>query len=183
VIRRLRAEEGFGLVELIFAILVLNIVLLALFATFNAGSLALRRANEKSTAEVIGDRQLELYRAQLYPKIGLHSGSLPGDATHQSDPANANAQYSDDATTGCTAAVAECMPTQTVNSSSTPPSPDGRTYRVDTYVTRLTGSAAPSGGRTVKRVTVVVRRSDGKVLSRLSSDFDQATGCVRAVSC
>jgi type II secretory pathway pseudopilin PulG len=183
VIERLRREDGFGLVELIFAIIVLNIVLLALFATFNAGSLALRRANEKSTAEVIGDRQLELYRAQLYPKIGLYSGSLPGDATHQADAANAQAQYADDATTGCTASAVECKPTQTLTSATTPASPDGKTYRVDTYVSQLSGADAPTGGRTIKQVTVVVRRADDRVLTRLTSNFDQATGCVAAVSC
>lgn len=183
MIARLRSEEGFGLVELIFAIIVLNVVILALFATFNAGSLSLRRANEKSTAEVLGDRQLELYRAQLYPTIGLYSGSLPGDTTHQGDSAAAQTQYADDAATGCTATSTACMPTQTLNGSTTPASPDGRTYRLDTYITRLTGADAPAGGRTVKQVTVVVRRSDGRVLARLTSNFDQATGCVAAVSC
>jgi len=183
VIERLRREDGFGLIELVFAILILNVVILALFATFNAGSLALRRASEQSTAETLGDKQLELYRALTYHAIGLHSSLVPGDSLHTSDAAASQTQYAVDATTGCTATAPECKPTQTLTSSSTPASPDGHTYRIDTYITELTGASAPSSGRTVKQVTVVVRRADNKVLARLTSNFDQSTGCVGAVTC
>jgi type II secretory pathway pseudopilin PulG len=183
VIERLRREDGFGLLELVFAILVLNIVILALFATFNAGSLALRRASEKSTAETLGDKQLELYRSLTYHAIGLHSSLVPGDSMHTGDAAAAQTQFTNDALTGCTATAVECKPTQTLSSSSTPASPDGHTYRIDTYITQLTGGNAPVSGRTVKQVTVVVRRADNKVLARLTSNFDQATGCVGAVTC
>jgi Tfp pilus assembly protein PilV len=38
---RLRGEEGFGLIELLIAMVVLNIGILALVATFQAGALAI----------------------------------------------------------------------------------------------------------------------------------------------
>jgi hypothetical protein len=82
-------------------------------------------------------------------------------------------------TGACTAPVAvACVPTQTINASSTPPSPDGRSYRIDTFITTHTPTAAGwSDGRPLKRVTVVVRRSSPlKTLFRVSSNFDQSTG-------
>jgi hypothetical protein len=52
--------------------------------------------------------------------------------------------------------------------------PDGRSYRVDTYIV----STTPTGGRAVKKVTVVVRMVTngvvGTVLARQASTFDQA---------
>ena len=61
--RRLRTEEGFGLVELLVSLVVLNVGILAIVAGFNGGSLALLRASETSTAAALGDKQVELYRA------------------------------------------------------------------------------------------------------------------------
>jgi type II secretory pathway pseudopilin PulG len=175
-----RDEGGFGLVELVIAIAVLNVVILALFATFNAGSLSLQRASRISTAETIADKQMELYRAQLNSGIGLQSGLVTAagtDSTHTGDAAwvSAGAQYTDDAETGCTGSLDECKPVQTGVSG-----PDGRSYRIDTYVRELSsGAGGPTSGRDVKRVTVVVRaEKDGKLLARLSSTFDQATGCL-----
>lgn len=178
--KRARAEDGIGLVELVLALAILNVVLLALFATFNAGSLALRRASRISTAETLADKQLELYRAHLYSGILLdntlvNSSATTSDATHTGDSAwvSAASQY----TTGtCSSTLPECQPIQTGVTG-----PDGRTYRIDTYVRALSGADAPASGRGVKRVTVVVRdSSDGKVLARLTSSFDLATGCKTA---
>ena len=53
--QRLRAEEGFGLVELMISLVVLNVGILAIVAGFNAGALALLRATETSTA--VGARE------------------------------------------------------------------------------------------------------------------------------
>ena len=58
---------------------------------------------------------------------------------------------------------------RTVTGSATP---DNRSYRIDTFIDTET----PANGRTVKRVTVVVRRSDPlQTLARLTSVFDQST--------
>jgi type II secretory pathway component PulJ len=176
--RLAREEGGFGLVELVIAIAILNVVILALFATFHAGSLALQRASRISTAETVADKQMELYRAHLYRNIALHNGHIAAaasDATHTADPAwvSAAAQFSDPLS-ACTGSVEECNPIQTGVTGA-----DGRTYRVDTYIRELTLTS----GRPVKRVTVVVRGSDGKVLARLSSTFDLATGCMSGSSC
>ena len=75
-IRRGGEEAGFGLIELVIALAILNVVILALFATFNAGGLALQRSGRISTAETLADKQMELYRASLFSTIGLENTLL-----------------------------------------------------------------------------------------------------------
>lgn len=177
MIAKLRKDDGFGLIELVIAMAVMNVVVLSLFAAFNAGAFSLQRANRISTAETIADRQMELYRGHLYESIGLHSGlitaaEVTGDGTHTGDTAWAGgAQH---ASVYCTGSLPECQPVQTSVAG-----PDNRTYRIDSYVRLVGAGSGPAGGREVKEVTVVVRESGAaKVLARLSSTFDKATGCV-----
>ena len=169
----LRKDDGFGLIELVIAMAVMNVVVLSLFAAFHAGAFSLQRANRISTAETVADRQMELYRAHLYDSVGLHAGLLGTvDATHTGDTAwNGGAQLS---AASCTGALEECQPVQ-----GSVAGPDNRTYRIDSYVRLLPAGSGPTGGREVKEVTVVVREAgDAKVLARLSSTFDRATGCI-----
>ena len=156
----------------------LNIGILAVVAAFNSGAIALRNASDVSAASVLGDKQMELYRALKYAAIALDTtavGAANGDATYQCDLANkvdpagscggANQQTQVQQT--CATMTPQCSPTQTVNG------PDQRAYRVDTYIV----SQTPPTGRTVKLVTIVVRRgSDLRELARVSSSFDQSSG-------
>ena len=137
--QRLRAEEGFGLVELMISLVVLNVGILAIVAGFNAGSLALLRANETSTASTLADKQMELYRAITYPAISLNTTAV--DGTYTGDVA-----YPGTRVTGvCTSPVADsCIPTRTVTAAQ---SPNGRPYRIDTFIIRYTPpTAARSNG-------------------------------------
>ena len=183
MIERLRREEaGLGLIELVFAMAILNIVILALFGAFNAGSLAVQRAARVSTSETLAHTQLELYRAQVYSSIGLSSSlitSAAADATHTGDAAWV-AAGSQLASASCTTGVPECQPVQ-----ASVTGPDGRAYRIDTYARQLSsGGGGPTNGRDVKRVTVVVRLiSTGRVLTRLSTTFDKSTGCISPNPC
>ena len=171
--RRVRTEEGFGLVELMISLVVLNVGILAIVAAFNSDALALLRAGETSTASTLGDKQVELYRAIKYTAISLNTTAVDGTYT-------GDAAYPGTRVTGaCTALPAvACVPTQTIDSSSTPPSPDGRSYRIDTYITSHTPRRRGMAGWSpaVKRVTVVVRRSSPLKTLRVSSNFDQSTG-------
>ena len=63
MIARLRSQEGFGLIELVISMVMLNVGILAIVAAFNSGAVALRRASEISSAAVLADKQMELYRA------------------------------------------------------------------------------------------------------------------------
>lgn len=169
---RLRSEEGFGLVELLMSLVMLNIGILAIVAAFNSGALALQRASQTSTAATLAEKQMELYRGLQYSAIGLTLATAT-DATYTGDTACVGGSGScgniDATSPACpNASFPEaCTPSRTVTG------PDKVSYRVDTYIT----SQAVSGGRDVKRVTVVVRKTSTlKVLARLVSSFDASTG-------
>ena len=174
----LRSQEGFGLIELLVSMVMLNIGILAIVAGLNSGAIALKSAAEISTASVVGDKQMELYRALKYTEIALDTtavGTANADHDYQCDQANkidpagscggGNQQTQQLKT--CGTLTPQCNPRQTVTG------PDQRSYRVDTYIVAQT----PPTGRTVKLVTIVVRRSvDLRVLARVSSSFDESSG-------
>ena len=176
--KRLQSEAGFGLIELVLSMVMLNVGILAVVAAFNSGAVALKNASEVSSAAVLADKQMELYRALLYEQIALDSSSVATantDSTYQCDLANkidpggacGGANQQTQQLTTCGTLLPECNPRQTVSG------PDHRSYRVDSYVV----SQTPPTGRPVKLVTIVVRRStDLKMLARIYSSFDQATG-------
>jgi Tfp pilus assembly protein PilV len=176
VVDRLRRDEaGFGLMELLIALVVLNIGILATIAALNSGAFALQRASKLSTASALADAQMELFRALRYDAIGLHDvATADGDATYRDDPARGYPGSTMVAVASCagTTFPVECKPIQSVSGAA---SPDGREYRVDTFVVEQSQSAA---SRPVKVVTVVVR--DGtdlsKALVRAQSTFDLSTG-------
>jgi Tfp pilus assembly protein PilE len=66
---RLRDERGVGLVELLIALLVLNIGLFATLGAFTSGALALQRASHVSTASAIADQEMEKLRDSSYATI------------------------------------------------------------------------------------------------------------------
>jgi type II secretory pathway pseudopilin PulG len=175
LIARVRAEEGFGLIELAIAIVMLNIGILALVATFQSGSTALSRANAIANATAVADRQMEQYRALRNCAIYLTSTSVTS--------ANANAAYVRDKPTGTVvdettvangsipASCASPAPPATATlASQTILGADNRTYTVDTYIVVTTAT----GGGSLKQVTLVVR--DPKALTNSlfseSSTFD-----------
>jgi type II secretory pathway pseudopilin PulG len=173
---RLRGEEGFGLLELMIALALLNVGLLAILAAFNSGALAIQRASETSTASVLADAQMELYRGVRYDAVGLNLGTAT-DSTYQADPACISppgcSNLGPTAPEVCPNATFPnvCVPSRAVTG------PDGVAYRVDTYIRSFTPQAGANAGRPVKRVTVVVRKASTlATLARLSSDFDSSTG-------
>jgi prepilin-type N-terminal cleavage/methylation domain-containing protein len=170
ILRRLRSgERGFGLVELLIAMTILSVGILALLATYSSSSAALVRSARIGTAVTIADKQMELYRSVLYDDIRLDSATIPGSGNYTADPAHTgDAQVT---TPACTSPTPdEC------NASRAVTGPDGRSYQVDVYVYPHT----PDGGREIKSVTIVVRdNADGsKVLAQQESTFDPYTGCV-----
>ena len=184
---RLRCEHGFGLVELLIAMVMLNIGILAIVAAFNSGIVTLSRASRTSTAAALADAQMELYRALPYASIALDTTSVGTvDATYKADSALASCSGYPNTTsclvtTSCAGSPVpnECQPSRSV---SPPNSPDRKKYRVDTYIilsTSTTTPPTPSNGRAVKIVTVVVRDAinlSARPFIRESSTFDQSTG-------
>ena len=166
--KRLRMDQGgFGLIELLIAMVILNVGLLAIVASFQAGIITLGRASRVTTAAVIADQQMELYRAVTYDSIRLAAATIPGSAPYTSDTAYNATQITTPTCSG-PPYPNECNASQTVTGA------DNRSYRLDTYIVQT----APTGGRAVKRVTIVVRDGGNlsKVYVRQASTFDQSTG-------
>jgi type II secretory pathway pseudopilin PulG len=185
VVTRAREESGFGLLELLMAMVMLNVGILAIVAAFNAGAVTLARASRISTATALADAQMELYRGLTYSAIEFNSNewtAAKGDSTYNSDPV-----YTQNMTTPanlvpdisvapCTGSPVppQCDPSRVVSGSTTPASPDHRNYRVDTYLYYAT----PTGGGQLKTIAVVVRDGNDltRVFARESSTFDPSTG-------
>lgn len=160
------AEDGFGLIELLIAMVILNVGLLAIIASFQAGIVTLSRASRITTAGVIADQQMELYRAITYDSIRLASATIPSTAPYTTDPA-----YNASQITGtCTGPPYpdECNASRTVTGA------DNKSYLLNTYIIQT----APTGGRALKQVTLVVRdaANQSRVYVRQASSFDQSTG-------
>lgn len=167
--KRLRADQdGFGLIELLIAMVILNIGILAIVASFNAGIITLNRASRITTASVLADQQMELYRAITYDSIRLASATIPGTAPYATDPAFNGTQITSPSCGAGPDYPNECTATRQVTGA------DGKPYRINTYIVLTT----PTGGRPVKLVTVVVRdeADQSRVLVRQASSFDQSTG-------
>jgi Tfp pilus assembly protein PilV len=169
---RLRSQAGFGLLELLISMTLLNIAILALVAAFNSGAIALQRASRTSTAAALADTQMERYRALTYAAIALSSSAVATTDTLYRNDAVLGGNIANDLTTstGCTASPLpnECNPSRIATGA------DRHSYRVDTYITART----PTNGRTEKLVTIVVRRGTApySTLARQQSAFDLSTG-------
>jgi len=198
-VRRLRDESGFGMLELLIALVILNVGLFALIGAFNAANVAVGRAGTVSSATAVADKQMEMYRALRNCALYLDATSFPTKNTgslYQSDTAAYNnvAFFDKSQATG-TQALAQWATSSTTDTANTPwqtqiptscaPSagvtsaiqtgvvgPDKHKFDVYTYMPLL----QPSGGQWVKQVTIVVRDSaTSKILARETSVFDPLT--------
>jgi Tfp pilus assembly protein PilV len=97
--QRLRTEEGFGLIELLTAMVLLSIAIAALIGIFMAGAFSVARAGHQGTATVIIDRVFEYYRRAPWYDIRLVK-SGPGSSGGVTDTdVTSDAQYT--STTQC----------------------------------------------------------------------------------
>ena len=172
LLRTRREESGFGLIELLMSMTMLNVGILALIAAFQSGAFALQRASRLSTAAAIADIQMERYRGYKYCGILFSATDVAGvDSTYMGDTAAYTGTpltpANDPKCSGATP-PADSKPSLTITG------PDSKRYRVDVYIAADSVTAA----RPIKRVTVVIR--DGgtptKVYARVASTFDEATG-------
>lgn len=162
---RLRNEGGFTLIEMVAALAVLSIALLALMAGYDSAFFSSHTASRTSSAAVLAGNQLELYASLPFEEIGLDQSQLAaaenGDPDYQSD--EAALAGTDVPIAGCGAAD-NCLPLQTKTGS------DRRTYTLETFVRDVVGDAA-----TERQVTVLVRDADAAGTPRvfsLSTAFD-----------
>jgi len=183
--RRIRGEEGIGLIELVLAMTILSIALLVMVASFSSAATVMRRASAQSTAGAIADSRMEIYRSMTWDWIGLDT-SLATDSVYQADvtctggtscsdiaPSSGDAACQSGGTVYAAYASAPqnpCAPT-----ISPYVGPDHRNYRVDVYIQSIQ-TVSSGNPRSTKLVTVVVRDSSNHVLAREESDFDYCDG-------
>jgi len=195
--QQITSEEGFGLIELMMAMVILQIALLALVGAFGSGSAALGRASRANNAQALANQQMELYRSMTYDAIGLDTAAAPTTGRYVADTAvcvaglspvcgntfprnnaNINNPWSCTAASGSTSVsffysangINPCVADRIVSGAG---SPDGQTYYVDTYIKMIPATAAQ---RTYKQVSVIVRDGPHSLeLVKQVSTFDCGT--------
>lgn len=184
------------MIEVIAAIMIISIALLALMAGYDSAFLSLHRSSQQSVASTLADQQLELYRSLPYASIGLDATRTEsvGDTSNPSydslyatnsildgtwstdpvtgDPVQAPSGTVNDVTiSSCGTTAPNCLPIQTVTG------PDGRDYRIETFV-RDDVNSSSNIRWTTRDVTVLVRdpsaAGDPEILS-MQTGFDRAS--------
>ncbi|HEY2073134.1 MAG TPA: hypothetical protein VGG88_06130 [Gaiellaceae bacterium] len=155
------------MIELLAAIVVITIAILALMASYDQAFFSLHAAARKTAAASLAESQLELFSAVYststsYSSIGLNSTLLTtansSDAFYSTDKAALVPSGTDVSNSTCTNTLAQCKPVQTSVLGS-----DGKHYRIETFVRDVTQSLSCQGqttscGTTTERdVTVIVR--------------------------
>jgi Tfp pilus assembly protein PilV len=177
---RARDESGFGMLELLMAMVMLNVGILAIVAAFSSGNAALSRANRISTAGALANKQMEVYRGLKYDNIVFVTSdwnAAIADSTYTADTTYQQNMSSPVAPKALVATVSTCpanVPTSACDPSYTTTGADHRSYRVDTYLYYDT----PSYGNQLRTVTVVIRDPDDltRTFARVTSTFDPSTG-------
>lgn len=77
---RAAEEEGFGLIELLMAMVMLNIGILALVAAFQTGAVALSRSSAVSNGAAVADKTMEVFRGLQSCWVYLHVSGASGGA-------------------------------------------------------------------------------------------------------
>jgi type II secretory pathway pseudopilin PulG len=179
-----RSESGFGMIEMVLALAILNVGIFAVMSAFSSSYVTLKRTKTISSASVIVDQQLERFRALSYQSVCISSVAT-------------GSSYTINAPTGTK------VPTCVTGDPALVPvrdpviGPDNRLYRTDTYVvwrcivgtlstespysTATPGCLAGQEGfasQPTKLVRVIVRDrvTTTKIYARAESTFDQSTG-------
>ena len=175
---RLRDEGGFGIVELVVAVVMITVALLALMAAYDQAFFSLHNSTRKSAAATLAETQLELYEALPYASLGLSSSLLAtaesSDAYYSTDRATLTPTGTDVTNSSCPSSgtiPAQCEPVQTSVKGS-----DGLNYRVETFIRTVTQNLVPSGTAQEIAVTVIVRdpnTANTPIVYEATTSFDQ----------
>ncbi len=126
------------MIELVAAMTIMSIGILAVFAMFQSGMVQIKRASTVSTAAALADSEMEGYRAIKYEGIGLaDSEVLAADATYKGDRA-----YRDDAGTTLAAAITSTSATSiSVSSAAAFPATGQFRIQIDSELMFVTAGA------------------------------------------
>src|SRR5690349_3570848 len=195
VSRAATREDGQGLIELVVAVTILAIGIGSLLTLLSSSAVSLQRSDQKGTALVLAEKQLELYRSDGYRDVRLDDAlvaAIPASSVYMT--ANSSDPTIPSGATGVPATSFQrldtaldsnpCSPTTPLNPTPDNPNslplecvpvqnvtgPDQRPYEIDTYI----HTVQPNGGDWVALVTVVVRNaalSSRPILARSASSF------------
>ena len=176
---RARDQSGFGMLELLMAMVMLNVGILAVVAAFSSGSASLARANRISTGAALANKQMEAYRGLKYGNIVFTTtewDAALADPTYTADSVYVQNMQSPVSPKALVPSATSCptnVPTTACDPSYTTAGPDNRSYRVDTYLYFDT----PTLGNQLKTITVVVRNGSdlSRTFARMSSTFDPSS--------
>ena len=152
MLSRLSDEKGQGMIELILAVVLITVALLALMASYDSAFMSIHKSARTNAAAALAESQLELY-SSVYgdtsttttttggttttitlplADVGLSSSLLStaksSDAFYSTDENSLSPSGTDVTSSSCTTTLAQCKPVQTVTGL------DGKTYRVETFI-------------------------------------------------
>jgi len=175
---RLADDSGSMLLELVLTLVFIAVAVGALMSVFASSMISLRNAGISGTAQTLVERQMEVYKTLPYPSLRLSAETIPdgSDVYVTRPPATVSMGFV--SVTGGTTSASACVSPEHARAEcakQTFPGPDGRTYRVDSYVI----AATPSGGRPGVKITVAVRlmsgSTPGPIKAQTTSAFDPAS--------
>jgi len=181
--RLLGRQDGFGMLEVIMAMGVLNIGIFAVLSAFTSGYVTMNRTKATTSASVLIDQQMERMRALNFNSICISTTST-------------GTNYVGAAPEGTAVPTCSTSDPALVAVRNPATGPDARAYRLDTYVywrcttgtlTTTTPYTTSSPGcltagsvvsNPTKLVRVIARSSTTTTLiyARVESSFDQTTG-------
>ena len=168
------------MLELLMAMVMLNVGILAIVGAFSSGNVALARASRISTASTLANKQMEVYRGLKYDNIVFITpewNSATADSTYTSDTVYQQNMASPAPPKALVPTMTTCpanVPSTACDPSYTTTGADHKSYRIDTYLYFDT----PSLGNQLKTISVVVRNGDtvSQTYARVTSTFDPSTG-------
>lgn len=198
MLRRAREQDGFMMIEVVAATVILSIALLALMAGYDSAFVSQHQASQRSTAATLANEQLERFRAIPYLNLGLNAalatavGNASGpdyDELYATNPIldgtwttdsngnpvqNPSGTVNDLTSTTCNGdtTTPTCLPIQTVQGA------DGRDYRIETFIREDSNTDASNLRWTTRNLWVIVRDADKTSLPEiveLQTSFDRAS--------
>lgn len=131
------------MIELLAAMSVMVVGLLAVFTMFQSGIISIRNAGYGTTAAVLADSQMEELRAAEYESIGLANTAVnAADATYKGDVAYS---VGGSATSSLSSNITSVATSMQVASGASFPSTNGFRVKIDYEIVRVTAGA---GGNT-----------------------------------
>jgi uncharacterized protein (TIGR02598 family) len=132
---RVRKSAGFGMIELVCAMSVMSVGIMAVFAMFHSGLVQIRHASNVSTAAALAESEIEKYRAVQFDNIGLVDSAVSSaDATYKADVA----YKADSVTTTLNGSITASQTTLTVTSASGFPTSPPFRVKIDSEIMLVT---------------------------------------------